>query len=587
MGTPITGNRIKYTTNRELKSNTHNLYIISSMDMQILRQLLNGGENLTVEFKSDPINDTQLVEAVVCMANGSGGHVLIGVDDDGIPQGTKPWHGSQTYPIRLQALIASRTEPAVETTVEVVETDDAEVIVIKVAAAINVVSTTDGRYIRRSLDLHGKPQCLPMRPHEVVSRAGSIGAQDFTRVVIPELTMDHLSEVEFARLRELARTADTTLVSLSNIELLKALNFIKRKEQLTVGALLLFGREGVIARHLPAYQVGFQEMDGLEVKTNEITSIPLLRAMAELVDRVMARNREEEIQIALQRVALPSYAELTIRELIANALIHRDYTANETTLVEVTADALTVFNPGGFPEGVTISTLLTAPSRPRNPAMADTFKRVGLVERTSRGINRVFETQLSLGRPAPDYSRSTSTSVAVRVPSGPLDKQLARLLAEARRAGRALTLQDLLALREVRTEGSITTGRAAQLFQSSQTEARIALNRLVDEAIFAARGSGRGRNYRFTDHLVRQFRQSADGLLWGSDNIALESGHAERRRRLLSYVAQTGSISRREAAELCGIDPHQASRLLRELRDDGELAMVGERRGARYVLPTG
>ena len=495
------------------------------MDHEVLRRLLNGGETLVVEFKSDPVNDTQLVEAVVCMANGSGGHLLIGVDDDGTPRGAQPWHGSQTYPTRLQALIASRTEPAVETTVEVVETDDVEVIVIEVSAANNVVSTTDGRYIRRSLDLHGKPQCLPMRPHEVVSRAGSIGAQDFTRVVIPELTMDDLSEVEFARLRELARTADTALVFLSNIELLKALNFIKGAEQITVGALLLFGREDAIARHLPAYQVGFQELDGLEVKTNEITRIPLLRAMAELVDRVLARNPEEEIQIALQRVALPSYAELTVRELIANALIHRDYTANETTLVEVTADAMTVSNPGGFPEGVTISTLLTAQSRPRNPAMADAFKRVGLVERTSRGINQVFETQLSLGRPAPDYSRSTPTSVAVRVPSGPLDKQLARLVADARRAGRTLTLKDLLAFREVRTEGSITTGRAAQLFQSSQIEARIALNRLVDEAIFAARGSGRGRNYRFIEHVARQFRQSADKLLWGSDQLVWGSGH--------------------------------------------------------------
>ena len=213
------------------------------------------------------------------------------------------------------------------------------------------------------------------------------------------------------------------------------------------------------------------------------------------------------------------------------------------------------------------------------------------MERTSRGINQVFETQLSLGRPAPDYSRSTPTSVAVRVPSGPLDKQLARLVADARRTDRTLTLKDLLAFREVRTEGSITTGRAAQLFQSSQIEARIALNRLVDEEIFTARGSGRGRNYRFIEHVARQFRQSADKLLWGSDQllwgsdtIVLESERAEQRRRVLAYAERTGSITRSDAAELCGIEPHQASRLLRELRDDGRLEMVGQRRTARYVL---
>ena len=547
------------------------------MDHEVLRRLLNGGETLVVEFKSDPINDTELVEAVVCLANGSGGHLLIGVDNEGTPLGARPRHGSQTHPPRLQALIASRTEPAVETTVEVVETDGVEVIVIAVSVADNVVATGDGRYLRRALDIHGKPQCLPMRPHEVVSRAGSIGAQDFTKVPIPKLVPGDLSEVEFARLRDLARTGgDNAFVSLSNVELLKAFDFVTGNGQLTVGALLLFGQEDSIARYLPEYQVGFQELDGLEVRASQIASVPLLRAMAELADRVMARNPEEELQIELQRVALPSYAEVTARELIANALIHRDYADNGTTLVEITADAMTISNPGGFPEGVTSSTLLTAPPRPRNPAMADAFKRAGLVDRTSRGINRVFESQLSLGRPAPDYSRSTPSSVVVRVRSGPVDKELARFIAETRRKGHMLALEDLLALHEVRIEGRITTTRAAELFQGGQAEARTVLNRLVDEGVFKARGSGRGRSYRLADPIARRFGRP--GMEVG------DSGHAEQRRRVLAYAERTGSITRSDAAELCGIEPHQASRLLRGLRDDGRLEMVGQRRTARYVL---
>ena len=44
-----------------------------------LRELVGGGESLTTEFKSDPINDTDLVEAVVCLANASGGFLLLGV----------------------------------------------------------------------------------------------------------------------------------------------------------------------------------------------------------------------------------------------------------------------------------------------------------------------------------------------------------------------------------------------------------------------------------------------------------------------------------------------------------------------------
>ena len=553
------------------------------METQELRQLLDGGETLTVEFKSDqgvgPINDIDVVEAVACLANGNGGFLLIGVDDDGIPHGAQPRHGPSTHPMRIQALIAGRTEPSVEVAVELVEVDDVEVIVIAVTPARSVVGTQSGRYLRRAIDVHGRPQCLPMRPHEVVSRAGSVGAQDFSRVVVPGLEPSDLSEVEFARMRDLAQVGDDTLVLLSNEEMLKALGFMTADGRVCVGGLLLFGTEAQIARNLPAYEAGFQEFDGLEVRTSETSALPLLRAMFELSDRVLARNPEEEIEGGLQRIALPAFADTTVRELIANALVHRDYTARGRTLAEVANDALTISNPGGLPEGVTTATLLTAPPHPRNPALADAFKRAGLVDRTSRGINRVFESQLSLGRPAPNYSRSTPNSVVVRVHSASLDKELARFIAETRRRGEALSLEDLLILYEIRADGSITVERTAELGHVGHPEARTLLNRLTTKKIIEPQGTGRGRCHVFTPALSRRFEQPPRQVT--SDL----SGSGDRRRAVLDFVAQHGSISRADAAELCDSTPDQASQLLRAMRGDGLLEMVGARRGARYVLP--
>lgn len=554
------------------------------MDSQELRQLLDGGETFTVEFKSDqgddPINDTDVVEAVACLANGNGGFLLIGVGDDGVPHGAHPRHGPQTHSVRLQALIASRTEPSVEVAVELVEVEKVEVIVVVVTPADSVVGTQSGRYLRRAIDVHGRPQCLPMRPHEVVSRAGSVGAQDFSTVVIPGLASGDLSDVEFARIRELARTSgDDTLALLSNEEVLKALGFMAADGRVCVGGLLLFGTDGLIARHLPAYEAGFQELDGLEVRTSEMAAFPLLRAMAEFSDRVLARNPEDEIEVELQRIALPAFGEITVRELIANALVHRDYTAKGPTLAEVAADALTVSNPGGFPAGVSIATLLTAPPRPRNPALADAFKRAGLVDRTSRGINRVFESQLTLGRPVPDYGRSTSSSVVVRVHSGAIDKELAIYIAEARRQGEEMSLEDLLVLHEIRAESGITVERVAELGHFGQPEARTELDRLVDRGIVETQGNGRGRRYVFTPVLSRRLGQPPRRR---TTDFPVS---AEDRQRVLDFVKQNASISRSDATELLGITPDQASRLLRDMRDDGLLEMVGQRRGTRYVLP--
>ncbi len=552
------------------------------MDATTLRRLVDEGETFTVEFKVGTINDAELVEAVACLANGSGGHLLIGVADDRSIPGAKARHGSRTDPVRLEALVTNKTDPSVVTKVDVVAIGGVDVIVVEIPASRSVIGTSDGKYVRRAIDVKGLPQCLPMRPHEVVARAGSVGAQDYSRVAMPELSMADLSETEFARLRELAQAGgDGSLRDLSNEDLLKALDLVAATGHLSVGALLLFGQEEALARLLPAYEVGFQELDGLEVRTNEIRRIPLLRAMIELADRVKARNPEEEIEIGLFRVGLPRFAEVAVRELIANALVHRDYTANGPTLVEVSGSALTVSNPGGLPEGVTTANLLTTPPRPRNPALADAFKRAGMVDRTSRGINRVFESQLTLGRPAPDYSRSTHSSVVARVRSGPADKELAGFIAESRRNGQEFSLEDLLALHEVREERRITTARASTLFQVDQHEARGVLNRLADRGLLETRGDGKGRSYHLAAALYRRLGEQVQYVRTrGFDNIQQE-------QMVLTFVERHGAITRRDAAELCQLDSEQASRLLRSLRDAGKLDLVGERRGARYVKPIG
>jgi len=83
------------------------------------------GERYEVEFKSEllrPLNDRDLVEAVVCLANGHGGVLLVGVEDDGTVTGAQPRHeAGRTDPFRVQALVANMTQPPVSAVVSVAE----------------------------------------------------------------------------------------------------------------------------------------------------------------------------------------------------------------------------------------------------------------------------------------------------------------------------------------------------------------------------------------------------------------------------------------------------------------------------------
>lgn len=105
------------------------------------------------------------------------------------------------------------------------------------------------------------------------------------------------------------------------------------------------------------------------------------------------------------------------------------------------------------------------------------------------------------------------------------------------------------------------------------------LNRLADRGLLEARGDGKGRSYHLAAGLYRRLGQPVQYVrARGFDDIQQE-------QMVLTYVERHGAITRREAAELCQLDSEQASRLLRRLRDEAKLALVGERRSARYVAP--
>lgn len=545
-----------------------------------LERLIGGGESYSLEFKRD-INDSELTTNVVCLANGDGGLLLIGVDNDGAVIGARPRHGKATEPERLPALVANTTSPPVNVTASTVDVGGKTVIVIEVPKQTSLVSTTSGVYVRRALDVNGDAQCLPMQPHDAIARLASIGQRDLSAMPVPDATSDDLDEIEIGRFRESVRTiGDRTLAELSTDDLISALGFRTVDGDLVVGAVLMFGTEQALRRFVPTHEVAFQVLDQSSgVQANRIQRIPLVRAMTELSSAIAPFNLEEEVEHGLLRVGLPRYSDVAIRETIANALVHRNYGLMGQVRVAIENDVLSVTSPGSFPDGITIHNLLSVPPKPRNPLLADAFKRAGLVERTGRGINRVFAGQLELGRPAPDYSRSTNDRVEVRMRSGPADQELAAFIASVRsRNAGMVDLRFLQVLHEVRQERRITSDRAAEVLQVSVDEARAELNKLIEQGLLEARGERKGRSYHLASSVYEQLGEQAEYVRTrGFDTLQHE-------QMILTYVDRYDRISRSGVVDLCQLEPAQATRLLGRMVDTGKLDMRGQKRGAYYIL---
>lgn len=538
-------------------------------------------ESLTVEFKSDrhSLSDRDLIAAVVCLANTEGGEIYLGVEDDGTITGLHPGHQNVS---KLAPMIAARTNPPVSVRVSALRESEYLVARIEVPKSPRPVATSEGLLQRRRLMADGTPECVPYYPHEFLGRQSDLGILDYSSLPVAGTTPDDFDSLERDRLRQMVERygGDRSLLALSDDELDGALGLVRRedgKRVPTVAGILILGRESAIRESIPAHEVAFQVLEGTQVRVNEFYRWPLLKIFERVREQFEARLEEDEVQVGLFRVPIPTFDRRAFREAFVNALVHRDYTRLGAVHIRRESDALVISNPGGFVEGVTLQNLLTVEPRPRNPSLADAIKRIGLSERTGRGVDLIYEGLLRYGRPVPDYSRSDRTSVVVRLSSAQADIGfLQMILEEEKRTGITLPLDSLIILARLKQERRLDISEAAAAIQKDESTARSVLERLVESGLVDAHGVKRGRTYTLSANVYRKLGQSADYVRQiGFDQIQQE-------QMIFQYASKHGRITRREVVELCRVTADQAKRLLRRMVDEGKLRKHGTRKGAFY-----
>jgi ATP-dependent DNA helicase RecG len=538
-------------------------------------------ESLTVEFKSDrgPLPDRDLIAAVVCLANTDGGDLYLGVEDDGAVTGLDPKRSDVS---QITAFIANRTVPPVSVRARLVQVDGQRVAHLEIPKSERLVATSEGLLQRRRLKHDGRPECVPFLPHEFATRESSLQRLDYVALPVAGATLDDLDPAERARLRGMIERfqGDHALLGLDDPSLDGALGLTKREGDLlrpTVLGLLLIGREAALRDHLPTHEVAFQVLDGEQVVVNDFSRRPLLHGIEWLTQRFEARVEEHEIQVGLFRVPVPNVDRRAFREAVANALTHRDYTRLGAVHVQWKRDGLTVSNPGGFVERVTLDNLLTTEPRPRNPMLADAFKRIGLVERTGRGVDLMYRGLLRYGRPAPDYASSSSTLVVVRLSTDSADRGFLELVLDAeQRRGGPLPIDGLIILSLLRDERRVDRARIQRAIQRDEASARRAVEALVEAGFVEPHGVRKGRTYTLSADLYRRLGQPVAYVRQaGFDAIQHEA-------MVMRHVEAHGVVRRQDVMALCRLTGTQASRLLSHLAQEGKLAREGAGRSTQY-----
>ena len=540
-------------------------------------------ETLSIEFKSDikKYGDNDLFEDVVAFANTEGGDLYLGVEDDGTITGVHPEHAN---PVTLGAYIANNTVPPISTRCEIIE-EEKPVLRITVPKSYGgIVATRSGKILRRRMKIDNTPENVPMYPTEMATRLSDLRLLDYSTMIVLEGSLADIDPLELERLRRivLAYNGDKALLELDDGELLKALGFTREQNGTvypTIAGILMVGKVSSIEKFVPTGISSFQVLEGTSVRVNEDYRLPILAAIEKIVAHTEVWNPEQELEMGLFRMPAPEFDKRALREAIVNAFCHRDYSIMGRVRVAISDEGLTIANPGGFIEGVTIQNLLTAEPHGRNQLLADALKRVGLAEKTGRGIDRIYEGSLIYGRRLPDYSNSTSKTVSLFIPRSKPDVQLARIISdEQNRLGRPLPINTLLVLNSLKEIPHSDAKQIAEAANLSEIIVKTVLDKAVENGLVEPYGAGRGRNYMLS-HKLYQDKSKTIGYVRQKD-----IDEARYPEMIVNMARKTEFIARADVVNLLHVNEDKAYNLLKALTRQGILSMVNKGRYAKYKL---
>jgi ATP-dependent DNA helicase RecG len=370
-----------------------------------LAAIVRSGESEKAEFKKTTGQRSDGAKTACAMLNGQGGFVLFGVTDAGEVR------GQQVSASTLEDLVHElrRIEPQPLLNPERVPLENGlEVIALPVPGRSGGPYTYDGHpYVRQG------PTTLVM-PQDEYGRRLVERAHPTHRWEIQPAHGVALDDLDTA---ELARTVDEAIRRLRLEDpgtrdpeaLLRGLRLMQGDRPLNA-AVALFGRADRLFPNYPQCRLRLARFRGTD-KTEFIDNRQevgnvfdlLIRAQRFLRDHLPVAGRV--VPNLFERIDDPLYPPVALREALANALCHRDYTSPGGSVgVAIFDDRLEITSTGNLPFGLTPDDL-TRPhaSQPWNPLMADVFYRRGIIEQWGRGTLKIIDLTEQAGLITPEF----------------------------------------------------------------------------------------------------------------------------------------------------------------------------------------
>lgn len=553
-----------------------------------------------------------LLPTISAFANGSGGMIVLGLaEPDFLPTGVDA--------AKLASDLASRCstdfEPPVRPEIDLCRVDDALVVVADVpetdAAAKPCSVVTDSKtqpplaYIRS----HDGNRRLTAYEHHAL-QAGRGQPRDDLEPVDGTSADDLDPELVDGLLRRLRSRSGTRQWPDDDAMCLRLLGVLVEARQpdpgslatggspaevVSLGGLLALGRYP--QRYFPRLEIAFAVYpttsgaplaDGTRLLDNQPIDGPIPAMLETAAEAIRRSTRRRAVVVGLWREDHWEFPLDAVREVVVNALMHRDYHSaaqGQPVMLTLYPDRLEITSPGGLYGAIDPDRLFTAPvTAARNGHLAKLLRDLPaseggrtISENFGTGLLAVAESLRSAGLAPPELEHSLTEFRVVFRNHTVLDDDATAWLSmlETNWHGRLLLSdRQRLALAHIRRHGSIDNRTHRALTGAGAAEATNDLAGLRAQELIERRGGRRWASWHLADDAPPAGPPTDDASSgeWatvsapnGGTEVAIPAGQLTERDQLMIEALSEGPRSTNELAEQFGVTPAAIRQRLRRL----------------------
>ena len=539
-------------------------------------------------IKSFAPNYEEMARDVVAFANLKGGFIFVGIVDSSKELNSDfVLEDKKIYELIKQ--VQDRTEPSITITPHRLNINGTTVLVLEIPFSSQLHRTSRSEYLVRCND--GNRSIEPHEISTIQAEKGLIVYDSKTWKLDFKSTEVDSHNNPIAGWQDIERTRDlfqrikqfkpqSPYLKNSAEEFIETLGLVKEEDEIlrpTTAGVLFIGNNKAL-REFPFCQIKYIRYYEDGTYTPFEYTGNLIKMADDCFNQLKSEIKLKEFHFGLFREYIEDYPEIVLRELLINAIAHRDYSRQQIIEIRKYPTYIEFESPGHFPQGITEQNFLRK-TNPRNPRIMDVLREINYAEKAGSGFDKIFTALLSKGKQLP-VPIQNEHSIVFKVEADVYAEKLAEIsLLYKQITKKDIDLERLLVLNYIYTGQKITFADLEKQPFINTYQLRKILKELEELEFIESTGKTSGVKYLIHKSKLETTQDEKQYLKQKRQSLF------KNKQVILKYLDEFEEIENKTARDILSLpdsDIYYISRLLKELKDDNQIFVLRNEKGITY-----